>query len=121
MPTTGSPRFRPPPRCAGRRPPTSRTPHVIAVGIDRYEDAVFRRLSLAVADAKAFGAEDREEQRLSGVVGKWRSRTARTWRRGTLNGGIQGAMMIVIRTMACPAVILPAKTRPMAVMPRYSS
>ena len=30
--------------------------YVIAVGIDRYEDAVFRRLSLAVADAKAFGA-----------------------------------------------------------------
>jgi hypothetical protein len=30
--------------------------YVIAVGIDKYEDAVFRRLSLAVADARAFGA-----------------------------------------------------------------
>ena len=29
--------------------------HVMAVGIDRYGDALFRRLSLAVADAKAFG------------------------------------------------------------------
>ena len=30
----------------------------------------------------------------SHVVGKWRTRTARTWQRGTLNGGIQGAMLI---------------------------
>ncbi|MEQ1899625.1 MAG: ABC transporter ATP-binding protein [Devosia sp.] len=71
------------------------------------------RMGGALADAiscnavvKGFGAEDREERRLSGVVGKWRSRTARTWRRGTLNGGIQGATMIVIRTMVIGLAIL---------------
>ncbi len=71
------------------------------------------RMGGALADAiscnavvKGFGAEDREEERLSGVVGKWRSRTNRTWRRGTLNGGIQGATMIVIRTMIVGLAIL---------------
>jgi ATP-binding cassette subfamily B protein len=71
------------------------------------------RMGGALADAiscnavvKGFGAEDREEQRLTGVVGKWRSRTARTWRRGTLNGGIQGAMMIAIRTIVIGLAIL---------------
>ena len=55
----------------------------------------------ALADAvscnavvKAFGAETREEARLEGVVGKWRQRTRRTWQRGTLNGGVQGLMMV---------------------------
>ncbi|HZY68117.1 MAG TPA: ABC transporter ATP-binding protein, partial [Devosia sp.] len=63
------------------------------------------RMGGALADAiscnavvKGFGAEDREEERLGHVVGKWRSRTARTWNRGTLNGGVQGATLIVLRT-----------------------
>jgi ATP-binding cassette subfamily B protein len=63
------------------------------------------RMGGALADAiscnavvKGFGAEDREEERLGHVVGKWRKRTARTWRRGTLNGGIQGATLILLRT-----------------------
>ncbi|RYE11042.1 MAG: ABC transporter ATP-binding protein [Hyphomicrobiales bacterium] len=63
------------------------------------------RMGGALADAiscnsvvKGFGAEDRERDRLGHVVGKWRSRTVRTWQRGTLNGGIQGAMLIVLRT-----------------------
>ncbi|MEQ1771370.1 MAG: ABC transporter ATP-binding protein, partial [Devosia sp.] len=71
------------------------------------------RMGGALADAiscnavvKGFGAEDREEQRLLGVVGKWRSRTARTWRRGTLNGGIQGATMILLRTVVIALAIL---------------
>ena len=71
------------------------------------------RMGGALADAiscnavvKGFGAEDREETRLGGVVGKWRSRTARTWRRGTLNGGIQGATMIVIRTLVIGLAIM---------------
>ncbi|HWA18878.1 MAG TPA: ABC transporter ATP-binding protein [Devosia sp.] len=71
------------------------------------------RMGGALADAiscnavvKGFGAEDREEIRLSGVVGKWRQRTGRTWRRGTLNGGIQGATMIVIRTMIVGLAIM---------------
>ena len=71
------------------------------------------RMGGALADAiscnavvKGFGAEDREEERLSHVVGKWRSRTARTWNRGTLNGGIQGAMLIVLRTAIVGFAIL---------------
>ena len=71
------------------------------------------RMGGALADAiscnavvKGFGAEDREEVLLSHVVGKWSSRTSRTWRRGTLNGGIQGAMMILIRTMVIGLAIL---------------
>ncbi|WP_411906746.1 ABC transporter ATP-binding protein [Rhizobium mayense] len=55
----------------------------------------------ALADAiscnsvvKAFGAENREEERLRQVLLKWDSRTRRTWKRGTLNGTIQGFMMV---------------------------
>ena len=63
------------------------------------------RMGGALADAiscnavvKGFGAEDREEDRLGLVVGKWRDRTARTWRRGTLNGSVQGTMLVLLRT-----------------------
>jgi len=63
------------------------------------------RLGGALADAiscnsvvKAFGAEEREETRLSGVLDKWQHRTGRTWRRGTLNGGVQGLMMVLMQT-----------------------
>ena len=62
------------------------------------------RMGGALADAiscnsvvKAFGAERREEQRLDAVVAKWRSRTGRTWRRGTLAGSAQGTMMVLLR------------------------
>ena len=58
----------------------------------------------ALADAvscnavvKAFGAETREEARLARVIGKWRQRTRRTWVRGTLNGGLQGAMLVAMQ------------------------
>ncbi|MBB3590291.1 ATP-binding cassette subfamily B protein [Rhizobium sp. BK529] len=59
------------------------------------------KLGGALADAiscnsvvKAFGAERREEERLRHVLAKWDSRTRRTWKRGTLNGTIQGFMMV---------------------------
>lgn len=62
------------------------------------------RLGGALADAvscnsvvKAFGAEDREEQRLRHVLGKWDIRTRRTWKRGTLSGTIQGFMMVTMQ------------------------
>ncbi|MCW5720497.1 MAG: ABC transporter ATP-binding protein [Devosia sp.] len=62
------------------------------------------RLGGALADAvscnsvvKAFGAEHREEDRLRHVLGKWDSRTRRTWRRGTLNGTIQGFLMVTMQ------------------------
>ena len=63
------------------------------------------RMGGALADAvscnnvvKAFGAENREEKRLVGVIGKWDHRTRRTWKRGTLNGGVQGLMMVTMQT-----------------------
>jgi len=63
------------------------------------------RMGGALADAvscnnvvKAFGAETREEKRLLGVIGKWDHRTRRTWKRGTLNGGVQGLMMVTMQT-----------------------
>ncbi|MBI4921742.1 MAG: ABC transporter ATP-binding protein [Devosia nanyangense] len=71
------------------------------------------RMGGALADAiscnsvvKGFGAEEREELRLSHVVGKWRDRTGRTWSRGTLNGGIQGAMLILLRTAIVGVAVL---------------
>jgi ATP-binding cassette subfamily B protein len=58
------------------------------------------RMGGALADAvtcnpvvKAFGAELREEQRLSRVIGKWRHRTSRAWVRGTFNGSLQNVML----------------------------
>ena len=55
---------------------------------------------------RAKRAEDRERERLGHVVGKWRSRTVRTWQRGTLNGGIQGAMLILLRTAVIGLAII---------------
>ncbi|SCB39670.1 ABC transporter ATP-binding protein [Rhizobium lusitanum] len=62
------------------------------------------RLGGALADAvtcnavvKAFGAEDREDERLSWVTRKWQDRTKRTWARGTLNGTSQNALLSLLR------------------------
>lgn len=62
------------------------------------------KLGGALADAvscnsvvKAFGAEEREEQRMRHVLGKWDTRTRRTWKRGTLSGTIQGFMMVTMQ------------------------
>ena len=62
------------------------------------------RMGGALADAvscnavvKAFGAETREEARLEKTVAKWRSRTRRTWVRGTLSGTFQGASLVLLR------------------------
>ncbi|WDD92936.1 ABC transporter ATP-binding protein/permease [Burkholderia sp. FERM BP-3421] len=62
------------------------------------------RMGGALADAvscntvvKAFGAEAREEARLKRVIDKWRKRTRRTWARGTLNGGLQGLMLVAMQ------------------------
>ncbi len=70
----------------------------------RLANAWDTKLGGALADAitcnavvKAFGAETREEERLSRIVWKWRERTRRTWRRGTLNGGIQGGMLLLMQ------------------------
>jgi ATP-binding cassette subfamily B protein len=62
------------------------------------------RMGGALADAiscnsvvKAFGAETREEKLLDGVIGKWGSRTGRTWRRGTAAGSVQGTLLVLLR------------------------
>ncbi|MCD7059466.1 ABC transporter ATP-binding protein [Pelagibacterium xiamenense] len=58
----------------------------------------------ALADAigcnavvKGFGAEDREESRLGGVVAKWQKRTLRTWNRYNLNGVTQDTALLILR------------------------
>ncbi|KVE38418.1 ABC transporter ATP-binding protein [Burkholderia sp. TSV86] len=70
------------------------------------------RMGGALADAiscnavvKAFGAEAREEARLDRVVSKWRVRTRRTWRRGTLNGGVQGMMLVAMQAAILGAAL----------------
>src|ERR1700754_175147 len=70
----------------------------------RRSNAWDTRMGGALADAvscnpvvKAFGAETREEARLDQVVGKWRSRTRRTWMRGTASGSVQGTMLVLLR------------------------
>lgn len=71
----------------------------------RLANAWDTRLGGALADAvscnavvKAFGAESREERRVGGVVRKWGDRTRRTWRRATLSGGLQGFMLLLMKT-----------------------
>ncbi len=66
----------------------------------------------ALADAvscnsvvKAFGAETREESRLAQITGKWHHRTRRTWRRGTISGGVQGLMMVMMQTTILGTII----------------
>jgi ATP-binding cassette subfamily B protein len=58
----------------------------------------------AMADAvtcnsivKSFGAESREDERLSMVMGKWRRRTMRHWVRGTQSGSMQQLVLLVLR------------------------
>jgi ATP-binding cassette, subfamily B, bacterial len=67
----------------------------------------------ALADAiscnavvKAFGAETREEARLARVVSKWDSRTRRTWRRGTFNGGVQGVLLVGMQAAILGAALM---------------
>ncbi|WP_438390870.1 ABC transporter ATP-binding protein [Caballeronia sp. DA-9] len=71
------------------------------------------RMGGALADAvscntvvKAFGAETREEARLARVIGKWRHRTKRTWARGTINGGVQGGMLVAMQVAILGAALL---------------
>jgi len=79
----------------------------------RLANAWDTRLGGALADAvtcnavvKAFGAESREDARLGRVIGKWRRRTRRTWVRGTLNGGVQGAMLVAMQVGMLGAALL---------------
>ncbi|GAB7535876.1 ABC transporter ATP-binding protein [Burkholderia sp. 3C] len=70
------------------------------------------RLGGAMADSvgcnavvKAFGAETREEARIGRVIGKWRQRTRRTWVRGTLSGGVQGTLLVLMQAAILGAAL----------------
>jgi ATP-binding cassette subfamily B protein len=71
----------------------------------RLSNAQDTRMGGTLADAlgsnavvKAFGAESREEFRLSRVLDKWSSRTRRTWLRHTWSGSGQLALLWAVRT-----------------------
>ncbi len=79
----------------------------------RLANAWDTRMGGALADAvscngvvKAFGAEAREEALLERVIVKWRHRTRRTWMRGTINGGLQGGMLVAIQAAILGAALL---------------
>lgn len=54
---------------------------------------------------KAFGAETREDQRLTSVLAKWRSRTNRTWMRGTNAGTAQNVFLLGLRAAVLGVVL----------------
>ena len=71
------------------------------------------RVSGTLADAitcnpvvKAFGAETREDDRLATVLAKWRSRTTRTWLRGTAAGTAQNAFLLLLRAAVLGCILL---------------
>jgi ATP-binding cassette subfamily B protein len=66
----------------------------------------------ALADAtscnavvKAFGAEDREDARLTHILHRWALRTRRTWRRGSVSGTAQMAALLAMRAAVIGAAI----------------
>jgi ATP-binding cassette subfamily B protein len=70
------------------------------------------RLGGALADSiscnpvvKAFGAETREDSRLTGVLAKWAGRTRRTWVRGTWSGTAQQVVLLGLRAAVIGLVI----------------
>lgn len=74
--------------------------------VARLSNAWDTRMGGVLADAvganavvKAFGAEHREDARLSHVVGKWQRRTRRTWMRVTWIGTGQMAMLWLLRAV----------------------
>jgi ATP-binding cassette subfamily B protein len=54
---------------------------------------------------KSFGAEAREDARLDRTLGKWASRTSRTWVRGTISGTIQGFALVALRSLVTALAI----------------
>lgn len=71
----------------------------------RLSNAKDTKVGGAMADAitcnavvKSFGAEGREDLRLTQVLGKWRKRTFRTWVFGTRSGSLQLIVLLLLRT-----------------------
>jgi len=72
----------------------------------RLSNAQDTRIGAAMADAitcntvvKSFGAEKREDYRLSKVLDKWQHRTRRTWTRATFNGSLQQMLLQGLRSV----------------------
>ena len=55
---------------------------------------------------KSFGAEEREDERLARVVGKWRVRVRRTWMRYTNTSTIQLVVLLGVRTSVVGGALL---------------
>jgi ATP-binding cassette subfamily B protein len=79
----------------------------------RLSNAQDTRIGGAMADAitcnavvKSFGAESREDSRLSRLLGKWHRRTARYWVRGTHSGSVQLTLLLGLRTLVTGYVVL---------------
>jgi ATP-binding cassette, subfamily B, bacterial len=71
----------------------------------RLSNALDTRMGGVLSDAlganavvKSFGAESREDSRLSGVIDKWSNRTHRTWMRHTWSGSGQLLLLWVVRS-----------------------
>ncbi|NLU16377.1 MAG: ABC transporter ATP-binding protein [Serratia liquefaciens] len=71
------------------------------------------RIGGALADAlscnavvKAFGAEVREEERLSKIMALWRHHTSWAWMRSNVNGGVQDLMLAALQTMILGLLLL---------------
>lgn len=70
------------------------------------------RMGAALADAitcnavvKAFGAEGREDARLSRVLQRWSGRTTRMWLRGTDSGNLQNLCLVGLRILMVSSVL----------------
>lgn len=71
------------------------------------------RIGGALADAitcnpvvKSFGNEEREDTRLAGVIGKWRKRVRRTWRRYTIVSSAQLVLLWIMRASVVGGALL---------------
>ncbi|MBB2191532.1 ABC transporter ATP-binding protein [Gluconacetobacter azotocaptans] len=78
----------------------------------RLANAWDTRMGAALADAvtcnavvKAFGAEQREEARLSWILSRWQKRTERSWVRGTNSGNLQNLAALAMRVLLVGAVL----------------
>ncbi|WP_246396320.1 ABC transporter ATP-binding protein [Gluconacetobacter tumulisoli] len=78
----------------------------------RLANAWDTRMGAALADAvtcnmvvKAFGAEQREDARLSWVLSRWQRRTERSWVRGTNSGNLQNLAALAMRVLLVGAVL----------------
>ncbi len=58
------------------------------------------------AVVKSFGAEEREDARLMGVVGKWRKRVRRTWMRFTISSTLQLLVLLCLRASVVGGALL---------------